>query len=51
MTTVLDIELLKSEEFLKYVDKLTENYHLSPEKVTAEIESVKNETCSHNPVL
>jgi hypothetical protein len=42
MTTALDIGLLKSEEILKYVDKLTENKYLSPEKVAAEIESVKN---------
>jgi hypothetical protein len=44
LRTALDIGLLKSEEILKYVDKLTEHKHLSPEKVAAEIESIKNES-------
>jgi hypothetical protein len=40
----LDIGLLKSDEILKYVDKLTEHKHLSPEEIAAEIESIKNES-------
>ncbi len=44
LKTALDIGLLKSEEILKYVDKLTEHKHLSPEKIAAEIESIKNES-------
>ena len=44
LKTALDIGLLKSEEILKYVDKLIERKWLSPEEVAAEIESVKNES-------
>jgi hypothetical protein len=44
LKTALDIGLLKSDEILKYVDKLTENKHLSPEEIAAEIERIKNES-------
>jgi hypothetical protein len=44
LKTALDIGLLKSDEILKYVDKLTEHKHLSPEEIAAEIESIKNES-------
>jgi len=44
LKTALDIGLLKSEEILKYVDKLIERKRLSPAEVAAEIESVKNES-------
>ncbi|MFA4881179.1 MAG: hypothetical protein WC650_06210 [Candidatus Doudnabacteria bacterium] len=44
LKTALDIGLLKSEEILKYVDKLTEHKHLSPKEIAAEIESIKNES-------
>lgn len=42
MATALEIGLLKSEEILKFVEKLTGHKDLSPEKVGVEIESVKN---------
>lgn len=39
-----DIGLLKSEEILKFVDKIVAKKRMMPEKVAAEIERVKNES-------
>jgi len=39
-----DIGLLKSEEILKFVDKIVAKKRMMPEEVAAEIESVKNES-------
>jgi hypothetical protein len=44
LKTAFDIGLLKSEEILKFVDKLIEQKRMSPEEVAAEIDSVKNES-------
>ncbi len=40
LKTAFDIGLLKSEEILKFVDKLIEQKRMSPEEVAAEIESL-----------
>ncbi len=39
-----DIGLLKSEEILKFVDKIVAKKRMMPEEVAAEIERVKNES-------
>lgn len=39
-----DIGLLKSEEILKFVDKIVAKKRMSSEEVAAEIERVKNES-------
>ncbi len=41
-----DIGLLKSEEILKFIDKIVAKKRMSPEEVAAEIERVKNESLS-----
>jgi hypothetical protein len=38
-----DIGLLKSEEILKFVDKIVAKKRMNPEEVAAEIERAKNE--------
>ncbi len=43
LKTAFDIGLLKSEEIIKFVDKLTEKQRMSPEEVAAEIKRAKNE--------
>ncbi len=44
LKTAFDIGLLKSEEIIRFVDKLTEKKRMSPEEVAAEIERAKNES-------
>ncbi len=44
LKTAFDIGVLKSEEILKFVDKLTEQKRMSPKEVASEIESIKNES-------
>lgn len=44
LKTAFDIGLLKSEEIIRFVDKLTEKKRMSPKEVAAEIERAKNES-------
>ncbi len=44
LKTAFDIGLLKSEEIIKFVDKLTEKKRMTPDEVAAEIERVRNES-------
>jgi len=44
LKTAFDIGLLKSEEIIKFVDKLTDKKRMSPEEVAAEIKRAKNES-------
>lgn len=44
LKTAFDIGLLKSEEIIKFVDKLTEKKRMTPDEVAAEIERIKNES-------
>lgn len=44
LKTAFDIGLLKSEEIIKFVDKLTEKKRMTPDDVAAEIERIKNES-------
>ncbi len=44
LKTAFDIGLLKSEEIIRFVDKLTEKKRMSPEDVAAEIKRAKNES-------
>ena len=43
LKTAFDIGLLKSEEVIKFVDKLTEKKRMTPDEVASEIERIKNE--------
>ena len=44
LKTAFDIGLLKSEEIIRFIDKLTEKKRMSPEEVAAEIKREKNES-------
>ena len=44
LKTAFDIGLLKSEEIIRFIDKLTEKKGMSPEEVAAEIKRAKNES-------
>ncbi len=44
LKTAFDIGLLKSEEIIRFVDKLTDKKRMSPEEVAAEIKRAKNES-------
>jgi hypothetical protein len=44
LKTAFDIGLLKSEEIIKFVDKLTDKKRMRPEEVAAEVKRAKNES-------